>query len=247
MIVMQNKALKSMGMMQSFCVFSIITIVFFASVNFLIPFLQDNTNFDPVVRWFFVASVGLHLPQILLVFLLIKGEGINSYSDVLIKRLRLSMPSKFDCLWSIGAICFIALLSTLLAKLFMFFSLDISKQPYYLVFEPLVAGRYWIVILWIPFWILNILSEELLWRGAVLPRQELFFGNITWLYHGILWGGFHLVLGWRTVVIMLPILFILPYIVQRQKNTWCGIIIHAGINGPSVLILIFGNSISGGA
>jgi Type II CAAX prenyl endopeptidase Rce1-like len=35
--------------------------------------------------------------------------------------------------------------------------------------------------------LLNILGEEFLWRGVVLPRQEVAFGRRAWVVNGILW------------------------------------------------------------
>lgn len=35
-------------------------------------------------------------------------------------------------------------------------------------------------------------------------------------------------------------LLILPYVVQKTKNTWTGVLIHAIINGPSFLAISFG-------
>jgi len=35
-------------------------------------------------------------------------------------------------------------------------------------------------------------------------------------------------------------LFILPYIVQRRRNSWVGVAIHAGVNGPGFVAVAFG-------
>jgi len=36
------------------------------------------------------------------------------------------------------------------------------------------------------------------------------------------------------------LLFIQSYVVQRRKNTWVGVVIHGGINGPGFLAIAFG-------
>jgi len=107
-------------------------------------------------------------------------------------------------------------------------------------FEPLTAGRYWLLAVWFPYWILNIMGEEILWRGVMLPRQELAFGNKTWIVHGLGWGLFHIAFGWQLLITLLPILFIQSYVVQQRKNSWIGVIVHAGINGPGFLAIAFG-------
>jgi membrane protease YdiL (CAAX protease family) len=74
----------------------------------------------------------------------------------------------------------------------------------------------------------------------MLPRQEIAFGKWTWILHGVGWGLFHIAFGWQLLLTLLPILFIQSYVVQRRQNTWIGVIIHAGINGPGFLAIAFG-------
>jgi membrane protease YdiL (CAAX protease family) len=61
----------------------------------------------------------------------------------------------------------------------------VEHQPPFMSFDPLTPGRYWILLIWVPYWVLNIMGEEILWRGTMLPRQELAFGKWAWLFHGI--------------------------------------------------------------
>jgi len=37
-----------------------------------------------------------------------------------------------------------------------------------------------------------------------------------------------------------PVLFIIPFVVQKRKNTWIGIIIHGVINGAAFLSISLG-------
>jgi hypothetical protein len=37
-----------------------------------------------------------------------------------------------------------------------------------------------------------------------------------------------------------PTTFILPYLVQRTKNSSTGVLVHAGVNGPGFLAVAFG-------
>ena len=66
--------------------------------------------------------------------------------------------------------------------------------------------------------------------GYVLPRQEAVMGRLAWLGNGIPWCLFHWSFGWPILVILLPITLLLPWIVQRRRNTWVGIIIHGVFN-----------------
>jgi membrane protease YdiL (CAAX protease family) len=85
--------------------------------------------------------------------------------------------------------------------------------------------------------VLNILSEEVWWRGYILPRQELEHGKYAFLVNGVLWSLFHL-FNWWTIPFRLPRQWMLPLVVQRTKNTTPGILMHFISNGISVLVSI---------
>lgn len=51
---------------------------------------------------------------------------------------------------------------------------------------------------------------------------------------------FHATFPWSVVVTLVPITFILPYIVQRTGSTWIGVMIHAGLGAAGFLALAFG-------
>jgi membrane protease YdiL (CAAX protease family) len=115
-----------------------------------------------------------------------------------------------------------------------------NPSPAFMSFEPLSEGRYWLLLVWLPYWVLNIFGEEFLWRGVMLPRQELVFGKYTWIVHGFGWGLFHIAFGFKLMITLIPVLFIQSFIVQKTKNSWTGVILHGGINGPSFLAIAFG-------
>ncbi len=83
----------------------------------------------------------------------------------------------------------------------------------------------------------NVLSEELWWRGYILPRQELQHGKYAWVVNGVLWSFFHL-FKWWAIPFMLMKHWIIPLVAQRTKNTTPAILIHFVSNGLSVLFSI---------
>lgn len=93
---------------------------------------------------------------------------------------------------------------------------------------------------WVVFFAFNILGEELFWRGYILPRQELAFGSRAWMINGALWALFHLSFGWSLLLMLLPLLFVAPWPVQRRRNVWLGIILHGLYNGVPSLLLALG-------
>ncbi len=229
-----------MGLLNSFLIFGIASIALFLETNFLIPFLSKQTGFEPIVFWLIVAGFGIFLPMLIAAYLILRSEGFKIDKDTWQKRLRFKKMNKTDWLWSLGSIILIGILSFAIMKLLEVLIGHVESQPPFMVFEPLTPDRYWILLIWFPYWLLNILGEEILWRGVLLPRQEVIFKKYTWLIHGALWSMFHLAFGWQLLLTMLPILFIQPYVVQCRKNSWTGVVIHAIINGPSFIAISFG-------
>jgi len=42
------------------------------------------------------------------------------------------------------------------------------------------------------------------------------------------------------LITLIPLIFIQSYIVQKTKNSWVGVIMHGGINGPSFIAIALG-------
>lgn len=93
----------------------------------------------------------------------------------------------------------------------------------------------WFWALWL---IVNIGGEELLWRGYALPRMELHFGKWAWLVNGLLWNlVFHFFMRWSAIG-LLPVSLLVPYLCQKKKSLWPGVIIHGLGNFALYVILI---------
>lgn len=147
---------------------------------------------------------------------------------------------KSDWLWSLGALAAIGVLSAGSLAMLNTFAGHVEMQPSFMSMEPLAPERYWILAVWLPFSVLNIMGEEVLWRGVVMPRQEMALGRWAWLANGCGWLLFHIAFGGAILITLVPIVFILPYVVKRRRNTWVGVIVHAGLNGPGFLAVAFG-------
>ena len=96
---------------------------------------------------------------------------------------------------------------------------------------PLTNIPYFLIVL-----VANVFSEELWWRGYILPRQELQYGKYAWVVNGVLWSFFHLFKWWE-IPFMLVKHWIIPLVAQRTKNTTPAILIHFVSNGLSVLFI----------
>ncbi len=195
---------------------------------------------EPVVLWFAVGGLGVLCPLVLIGVVLLRREVSMGVPDLWRVRLRFGVMTKTEWIWSVGALAVVGLL-TLVTKMVLEATWDdLQLTPSFMAMEPLSSDRYWILGVWIPFFFLNILGEEFMWRGVILPRQEKAFGHWAWLANGVGWLLFHVAFGVPIMIMLWPIALIVPYVVQRRKNTSIGIVIHAGLNGPGFVATAFG-------
>ena len=202
----------------------------------VIPWLSETIGIETIVAWFICAGLGVFLPLLIAAWLFLKREG-GIGRRTWTERLRFRRMNSGDWAWAVGGIGVIGFLTIVIMRLIEGTVGYIDPQPPFMRFDPLGPGRYWILQAWFPFWLLNIMGEEIFWRGVLLPRMEIGIGRSAWLHQTYGWGLFHFAFGWQLVLTLLPILFILPFIVQRRGNSWIGVIIHAVLNGPAFILL----------
>ncbi|WOE76469.1 CPBP family intramembrane glutamic endopeptidase [Alterisphingorhabdus coralli] len=100
-----------------------------------------------------------------------------------------------------------------------------------------VRGNWWLVLFWLGWLLVNIGGEELLWRGYALPLQERYLGKWAWLVNGLCWNLLvHAFMRWNVLTLM-PVSLIIPFLVQRYRNIWIGIVIH-GVGNALVLVIL---------
>jgi len=205
-----------------------------------VPALTSFAGTDPVMMWFVAATVCLFIPMLLagawLLFAEMGSGALGSWQD----RLHLQPMSGRDLLWALGGLVAVALLTVGCVAILRALSREAGLQPSFMTVKPLTPGRYWILAAWLPFFVLNFLGEEFVWRGVVLPRQEVAFGGGAWLVNATGWWLMHLAFPWQVLLTLLPTALVVRYVAQRTRNTWPGVIIHAGLNGSGFLVLAFG-------
>jgi membrane protease YdiL (CAAX protease family) len=232
--------LKKLGFIGSFVIYIPAATLVYCLTKYLIPCLSIATGQETILFWFIVSGLGIFTPLIITGLMILKYEGFKISKHTWTERLRFRKISVRHFIWGIGGLILVGLISGLTLKGLELLVGKFDHSPAFMSFEPLNHGRYWLLLVWVPYWILNILGEEFLWRGVMLPRQEIVFGKYTWLIHGFGWGLFHIAFGWQLLIILIPLIFIQSYIVQKTKNSWVGVIIHGGINGPSFIAICFG-------
>ncbi len=239
-MITTNRQIKKLGLLGSFAIYISASIIMLFSTKYLIPFLSDTTGMEVILCWFIVAGLVVFTPLIITGLLILKSEGFNFSKSTWTERLRFRKLTKQEIIRSIVGLILVGILSGLIIKGLELFIGKFDHSPSFMSFEPLTNGRYWLLLVWVLYWLLNILGEEFLWRGVMLPRQEVAFGKYTWIIHGFGWGIFHIAFGWQLLITLIPLIFIQSYIVQKTKNSWVGVIMHGGLNGPSFIAICFG-------
>ena len=215
----------------------------FVAVHIGIPFLAQSWGIRPVIAWFVSSGALVAFFFCAAISAVRRRTGARSVPETL-NALRLRRPSPADLAWAVGGLIGVALLTgavvTVSSRLF---GTDLlSKESYgsFLQLTELEPSEYWIFLAWLPYFFFNIAGEELLWRGYLLPRQVLAVGSSAWILNGLLWAVFHSAIGWRIALVLLPIEFIVPYVVQRRQNTWLGILTHGAYNGSGFILVALG-------
>jgi len=204
-----------------------------------IPHLDALHALPIEVTYFFSVGVLVLLPMLLWALYLTSREiGSRSPSKIL-ARMRIVRMSRQDWVWAVASFLGLSLMSYLIARILMPM-MGMDATPFFFKNMPVDAEHVWIVAVWPVFFFLNIAGEECLWRGYILPRQELLTGQWTWLVHGCCWAFWHIPMGIDLIIAATPIFFILPAVVQLRKNTTIALVVHAVFGAFGFLALAFG-------
>jgi len=231
---------RPIGFGETVALFGGAALLLFVATHVIIPRLADQLSLEPIVLWFVVGGFGVFVPLALAGWLLLVQEGSTGSGDVWQSRLRFRRMNAGDWLWTLAGCLAIGAIMMLSLMALKFLTGQVDLQPSFMHFTPLTPGRYWILAAWVPFFLVNILGEELLWRGVILPRQEEAFGRWAWLANGAGWLLFHVAFGAVLLAVLWPTTLIIPYVVQRRQNSWIGVVIHAALNGGGFLAIAFG-------
>lgn len=161
-------------------------------------------------------------------------------------RLRFRRMTGWHWFWTILVLLFVT------ASYIGIFSLGVVQvwkdkfglPAWYSAVPEEVQGAYWLVGARIGILIINVMAEELLWRGFILPRQEITHGRAAWIVHGVQWTLYHIMKPWE-LLMLLPGALAYGLLAQWSKNILPGIVVHFLFNGIGVVTLtlaVFGLS-----
>lgn len=231
--------LKPLSWPELILLFGIPTVLNFIACKIAIPLLDTIKIFPIEITYFLSVGLLVLAPMFFGAIYLTGKEVKSSKLGTILERMRIKRLSKIDLLWTVGGFIILSFLSFLIAKLLLpVFNMD--STPFFFKNMPLNHKYFWILYVWPIFFFFNIFGEEFLWRGYIQPRQELLNKKHTWWVHGLLWAFWHLSMGLDLIISAIPILFVLPAIVQIRKNTTISIIIHSVFGAFGFLALALG-------
>lgn len=223
----------------SVALFAFGALLLVVTTRLAVPAFVAAIQAETVLMWFLAASIILFGPLVLTALLLLRRERRSGAKLRWMVRLWLRPMNRGDWLWTMAGLVAVGASSGATAAVLQMLHGRVGV-PSFMAFDPLGPDRYWILGAWLPFFVLNIVGEEFVWRSVVLPRQVIAFGARAWLVNGFLWLLFHAAFPWEVLVTLVPITLLLPYIVQRRRNVWIGILIHAVFGAAGFLGLAFG-------
>jgi len=100
--------------------------------------------------------------------------------------------------------------------------------------EIVITGMYSMILYRFLVVLVNVIGEEVLWRGVMLPRQELQHGKRTWLIHGVQWLFYHSWKPWEWLM-LLPTCLYDPWMSQKTQSMTPVLISHFLFNGLGII------------
>ncbi len=102
-----------------------------------------------------------------------------------------------------------------------------------------LAGNWWALVVHLGILTVNVLGEELWFRGILFPKQKLMFGKQAWLIHGFSYHLWHMFYPWD-ILRLLPASLAYGWVIQKTGNTWTTIIVHFLFNGIGLIATVSG-------
>ena len=229
--------MKTIPILSTIIIFLVAAVVLYFSTHAIIPLLNNHYGLIPILSWFLAGGVFVFIPLFIFAILFVRKEVNSNNIKTIARALNLRPMSKSDWKFAIVGLGATYIFSAMIMAVIKMLSPDFNPSPGFMKFDGFTPDQYWMILLWLPFFFFNIVGEEIMWRGYILPRQQHRSGSIV--MHSFLWGVFHLAFGMGLLLTLIPILIILPYTVCKTQNTWVGIFIHGVFNGSGFLLIAF--------
>lgn len=229
---------QRIGIGLSLVLFGVPALALWLATDLVVPALAGR-GWEPLLAWF-AAGTLIFVPLFAAALIGAWLALPHPTCAAILRHLRVRRLSAGD--WRLTAI-------VLLITVFAMGALQalnanvwprLEPHPPFMKVDALVPAQYYLLAVWLSFFFFNIVGEELWWRGFIQPRQEPVFGSGTWIAQGLLHGAFHFSFGPGVMFVLWPVLFSIPWAVQRSRNTSVGMVIHGAVNGPAFVAVSLG-------
>jgi membrane protease YdiL (CAAX protease family) len=226
-----------------------------------VPALSPDFNSDPLgagVTRFVLLTVGLIWQFVLSMIIVRKEEGDLRWATIK-RRLRLNAPQDPTTgktrrrlwLWVIPFLiasivydlAFVPSVDKLSVSIFPFLTPPASSN-FASIFQSQeilnrLVGAWWFFGLMVVTNVFNLLGEDFLFRGVLLPKMEGVFGRWSWLANGVLFGLYHVHQPWTILQNVISGPLVLAFPSWRYRSTWMAISVHAA-QSVYALVLFLG-------
>ena len=226
-----------------------------------VPALSPDFNSDPLgatVTRMVVLTAGMIWLFVLSMIIVRKEEGDLRWATIK-RRLRLNAPQDPTTgktrrnlwLWVIpfivGNVVWGVAITPYAVKLWVSIFPLLAEPPGYsgaAVFESQailqqLVGAWWLLGLIVVSSVFNILGEEFLFRGVLLPKMEGVFGKWNWVANGVLSAFYHFHQPWTIAANVLQGVFVLAFPRWRFQSTWMSVIVHS-VENVFIAFLLLG-------
>ena len=224
-----------------------------------VPALSPDFNLDPLgagATRFGMLTIGLIWQFVLSMILVRKEEGNLRWATIR-RRLRLNAPEDPRTgktrrrLWLlvipflmasiVYELAFVPSVDKLSVSIFPFLAMPASSN-FALIFQSQeilnsLVGAWWFFGLMLVTNVFNLLGEDFLFRGVLLPKMEGVFGRWSWLANGVLFGLYHVHMPWTILQNVISGPLVLAFPSWRYRSTWMAIGVHGA--GSVYFLVIF--------
>jgi membrane protease YdiL (CAAX protease family) len=229
--------MRPLGPLRTLAIYGAFGLTLIAATSWGMPSLQSY-GIRAEISWF-ISAGAVFAAFGLTTAVLLAAEGHDTIREWG-KRLRIKPMSGEDWWAALIGLALAVFGSGAIFLVLKALIPDFSPHPPFLEMRPLQLSEYWVLLVWLPMFVLNIVCEEVFGRGYVLPRNELAAERFGWLVNACGWLLFHIAFGWPLMIITVPIIFAVCWTVQKRRNTTVGMVIHGLANGPSFVAISLG-------
>ena len=212
----------------------------YCAIRMGIPWIREMLLVQPIIAWFISASVLIFIPMIVITLILVRLEQNQFTLKSFLSRVRFKTLKSEDWLWIGLGVVLTIILTGFVSFLVKVSFPTLSSQPSLLGMTRVNSENWWILLAWLPMFFLNIVGEELFWRGYIFPKQMKAFGKKTWFYNGVIWLIFHIPFGLNLIFMILPTIFLTTFGFQKTNNIKVSMAINGIINGIGFLAVALG-------